>query len=351
MKLHFIDRYDALLKSLLFGDTEFKQNLYLNSAGTASIGFNFDLQNDHTVNRVLEAINFDPQGKLLDGEAYVAEHYYIGLLKSAFYHSRSADLESLNTVVQNILAARRADNRYRAYPQFTRIEQFKFSDKDKGLALCYILTKQYEKTVDDWITGFGFDILKRNSHLLSRNSQERAVLVSLAAQNIIGFDEFGSPKGIPLANTFIDDNRPETWYQIRYGLSLKTRKDSSSIKRQYIESEIFGLYDEGVDAKNIDREQCKQLYSMYNLYKEHILFFERNYNYLIPQASEEFRFTRHRVKTLEQSFSIAYNYVRSTPRQAPLIDRYIRTMEQDMNDLVDTWSRVDDLDHEIAIAS
>ena len=219
------------------------------------------------------------------------------------------------------------------------------------MALCYILTKQYEKTVDDWITAFGFDILKRNSHLLSRNSKERAVLVSLAARNIIGFDEFGGPRARPLANTFIDDNRPEAWYQIRYGLSLKTKQDSTSVKRQYLESEIFSLYDAGVDAKNIDREQCKQLYSMYNLYKEHILFFERNYNYLIPQANEDFRFTRQSVKTLEQSFSLAYNFVRNTPRQAPLIESYIRCMEQDMNDLVDTWSRVDDLDHEIAIAS
>lgn len=351
MKLHFIDRYDALLKTLLFGDTEFKQHLYLNSAGTASIGYNFDLQNDNTVNRVLEAINFDTQGKLLDGEAFVAEQYYIGLLKSAFYHSRSADLESLSTVVDNILDARRTDNRYRAYPQFTRIEQFKFPDNDKGMALCYILTKQYEKMVDDWLTSFGYDILKHNSHLLSRNSQERAVLVSLAAQNIIGFDEFGSPRSIPLANTFIDNNRPEAWYQIRYGLSLKSKHDSGSIKRQYFESEIFGLYDEGVNATNIDREQCKQLYAMYNLYKEQILFFERNYNYLIAQANEEFKFGTKRVKTLEQSFSIAYNHVRSSPRQTPLVDSYIRTMEEDMNDLVDTWSRVDDLDHEIAMAS
>ena len=351
MKLHFIDRYDALLKSLLFGDTEFKQSLHLNSSGTASIGFNFDLQNDNTVNRVLEALNFDPQGKVLDGEAYLAEHYYIGLLKSAFYHSRSADMESLNTVVENILSARRTDNRYHIYPQFTRIEQFRFPDNDKGMALCYILTKQYEKMVDDWITSFGFDILKRNSHLLSRNSQERAVLVSLAARNIIGFDEFGSPRSISLANSFIDDNRSEAWYQIRYGLSLKNKPDSASIKKQYFESEIFSLYDNGVNTNNIDREQCKQLYSMYNLYKEHILFFERNYNYLIVQANEEFKFSGHRIKTLEQSFSIAYNHVRNIPRQTPLIESYINTMENDMNDLVDTWSRDDDLDHEIAIAS
>ena len=351
MKLHFIDRYDALVKSLLFGDTEFKQQLYISTAGTASIGFNFDLQNENTADRVLEAMYFDPQGKLLDGEAYAAERYYIGLLKSAFYHSKSADLESLNMVVENILAARRTDIRYQTCPQFTRIEHFRFPEKDKGMALCYILTKKYEKLVDDWITSFGFDILRRNSHLLSRNSQERAVLVALASQNIIGFDEYGAPRSIPLANTFIDDNRPEAWYQIRYGLSLKNKPDTASIKRQYLQSEIFGLYDDGVNEKNIERIQCRQLYAMYNLYKEQILFFERNYNYLIAQANEEFKFTRHRVKTLEQSFSIAYNHVRNTQQHTPLMESYVNAMEQGINELVDFWSRDDDLEHEIAIAS
>ena len=351
MKLHFIDRYDALVKTLLFGDVDFNQDLYISNGGVASIGFNFDLQNDETVDRVLEAINFDPKGKLLDGQAYVAEHYYIGLLKSAFYHSKSADLESLNTVVENILSARREDTRYELYPKFTRIEHFRFSDVSKAQALCYLLTKHYEKIVDDWITSFGFDILKHNSHLLSRNSQERAVLVSLAAQNIIGFDEFGAPRSIPLANTFIDDNRPEAWYQIRYGLSIKNKPDAASIKRQYFHSEAFGLYDEGVNDKNIDRDQCNQLYGMYNLYKEQILFFERSYNYLIAEANEEFKSARQQIKTLEQSFSLAYNYVRNVPRQTPLIDNYVDAMEEDMDALVDSWSRDDDLDHEIAMAS
>jgi len=352
MKLHFIDRYyDALVKKLLFGDAKFNSSLYINSAGTASIGFNFDLQHEDTVDRILEAINFDPRGKLIDGEAFVAEHYYIGLLKSAFYHSKSADLDSLTTVVDNILAARRQDDRYHTYPKFTRVEHFRLPDSNRALALCHALTRRYEKTVDDWITSFGFDILRHNSHLLSHNSRERAALVSLAAQGVLGVDEFGTPKAIPLANTLIDNNRAETWYQLRYGLSLKSKPDTTSIKRQYFLSEIFGLYDEGVDTSNIDREQSRQIYSMYNLYKEQILFFERNYNHLIAQANEEFKAFSVPVKTLQQSFSLVYNYVRSKPAQSTLSDNYIHVMEEGMNELVDLWSRDDDLDHEIAMAS
>lgn len=351
MKLHFVNRYDALVKSLLFGDGEFEPNLYFSASGNISIGYNYDLQNDHTVDRVLETINFDPKGKLLNGEAFEAERYYIGLIKSAFYHSKSADLESLYTVVEHILAARCEDSRYVQYPRFTRVKHFRLIDKSKAQALCFTLTKHYEKLVDDWITGFGFDILKHNSHLLSRNSQERAVLVSLAAQGILGFDELGSPKCIPLANTLIDDNRPEAWYQIRYGLSLTSKPDAASIKRQYFHSEIFGLYDEGVNDKNIDREQCKHIYRMYNLYKEQILFFERTYNHLIAEANEQYKLTSQQIKTLEQSFSIAYNFVRNVPKQKAFAENYVESMEAGVNELVSTWSRVDDLDHEIAIAS
>lgn len=351
MKLHFIDRYDALVKSLIFGNSDFQQNLYLNANGDVSIGYNFDLQNDHTVDQVLEAINFDPKGKLLNGEAFEAERYYIGLIKSAFYHSKVADLESLTAVIDNILMTRRKDSRYTQYPRFKHAEHFRFLDISKGQALCFSLTKHYEKVVDDWITSFGFDILKHNSHLLSRNSKERAVLVSLAAQGILGFDELGSPTSIPLANTIIDDNRSEAWYQIRYGLSLKTTPAATTIKRQYFHSEVFGLYDEGVNAKNINREQCKQIYSMYNLYKEQILYFERTYNHLIADANEDYKTASQQIKTLEQSFSLAYNYVRNVPRQRAFAENYVDTMEEGVTELVKTWSQDDDLDHEIAIAS
>lgn len=351
MKLHFIDRYDALVKTLLFGNQGFQRELYINSAGITSIGFNFDLQNENTVDRILEAMNFDPQAKILDGEAYVAEQYYIGLLKSAFYHSSSADLESLKTVVENILQARRDDRRYYQYPQFSRVEQFRFSDASKAQALCYILTKKYEKVVDDWITSFGFDILRSNSHLLSRKSRERAVLVSLAARGLLGFDEFGTPLSIPLANTLIDDNRPETWYQIRYGLLAKKKPTAASIKRQLFESEIFGLYEEGITARNISRDYCKQIYSMYNLYKEQILYFERNYNFLVAEANKQFKFEKFTVRTLEQNFNLAYNHVRNVPHGTNLVDNYIDVMEAGMDELVDIWSQDDDLDHEIAVAS
>lgn len=351
MKLHFIGQYDALVKILLFGNAEFKPGLFITPTGTASIGFNFDLQNETCSEKVFEAIGFDPLGKILDGEAFTAERYYVGLLRSSFYHSNTADIGSLNTVVENILSARIEDNRYDSFPKFNRVKKLRFPDRAKAEMICYYLSKHLEKTVDDWLTSFGFDILRNNSQLLARNTRERAVLVSLAAQNLIGFDEFGSPLSIPLANALIDDNRAETWYQIRYGLSLKKSPDTETVKKQYLESDVFDLYDDGIDKENIGREQCKQLYSMYNLYKEQILYFERNYNYLIAEANEQYKFTNHQIKTLEQSFSVAYNHVRNLPPQSPLVDNYINVMEEDLDNVVTSWSEDDDLDHEIAIAS
>ena len=352
MKLHYIKQYDALVKTLLFGKSSYRPDLYITSEGVASIGFNFNLQDEHVLSRVLEVLKFDIQGKTLSGEALVAERYYVGMLRSAFFHCNGSDLMSLLIVVQNILAARRADNRYQHYSQFQRVAEFSLPGKEKALALCYSIMKHHEKTVDDWLTAFGFDILKVNSHLLSRNSKERAVLVSLASQRVIDVDPYGKPVNFPLANAFIDNDRAEIWYQIRYGSFDNALPEKNIVKRRYFESELFGLYDDGVRSDNINREQCKRIYAMYNTHKEHILHFERNFKYLVAEANTELKLMpNQQIKTLEQSFSIAYNHIRTVPYATTPINRFVAQMEDGMEDLLDFWSQNDDLDYEIALAS
>jgi len=352
MKLHYIKEYEALVDKLVFGTRFFQHNLHISSSGTASIGFNFNLQDTFTLHRVLEALGFDVDGKKLTAEALVAERYYIGLLRSSFNQCNGSDLNSLKVVVQNILSARQTDHRYQNFSQFKRTDEFALKSKDKGFAIAYAVTKHYERIVDNWLTAFGFDILKSNSHLLSRNSKERAVLVSLAAQHIIGVEADGTPLNIQLANAFVDDDRSEAWFNIRYCLFDNALPNKTSVKRRYFESEIFSLYDDTVSTDNINREQCKKLYAMYNRHKEQILHFERHYNYLIPEANAELGLMgKVQIKTLEQSFSTAYNHVRTLPYVSPPIDNYVEQVEEDIEDLIEFWAQNDDLDYEIALAS
>ena len=352
MKLHYLKEYEALVDKLVFGTRFFQHNLHILPSGSASIGFNFNLQDNFTLNRVLEALGFDVDGKKLSEEALVAERYYIELLRSSFRQCNGSDLNSLKVVVQNILSARHTDKRYENFPQFKRTNEFILKNKDKGFAISYAVTKHYERIVDNWLTAFGFDILKTNSHLLSRNSKERAVLVSLAAQHIIGVEADGTPLNIPLANALIDDDRSEVWFNIRYCLFSNSLPNKASIKRRYFESELFGLYDESVSTENINREQCKKLYAMYNRHKEQILHFERHYNYLIPEANAELGLMgKQQIKTIEQSFSTAYNHVRTIPYVSPPINNYVEQVEEGIEDLIDFWAQTDDLEYEIALAS
>jgi hypothetical protein len=356
MKLHYTKHYDALVKRLIFGTSPFRANLNLSNAGYAAIGFDFDLSDNFSLNRVLETLGFDVHGKQLGAEALVAERYYMGLLRSAFAHSNGSDLKSLKCVVQNILSARLSDLRYTAYPHFQRTSEFKLANEHKGFAVVCAVMKQHEINVDNWLTAFGFDILKANSHLLSRNTKERAVLVSLAAQHEIGIGNDGSPLGLPLADALMDNDRAECWYQIRYGLQDKEIPVSQTIKRRYFESDLFGIYDEGITSDTINREHCKKMYAVYNAHKDVILQIERRFNHLIPEANADYGLSgKYAIKTIEQSFALAYNHIRNQPYAAAPINNFVKAyteyVEDGIEDLVAFWARSDDLDYEIALAS
>jgi hypothetical protein len=107
-----------------------------------------------------------------------------------------------------------------------------------------------------------------------------------------------------------------------------------------------------VGANNINREQCKQLYAMYNRNKDRILQFERNYNYLVAETNLDLGLTgKLQIKTLEQSFSVAYNHIRTIPYTSPPINNFVAQVEDGLEELINFWAQQDDLDYEIALAS
>ena len=206
------------------------------------------------------------------------------------------------------------------------------------------------------VPGSGFNILKANSHLLSRNTRERAVLLSLAAQHVIGANNDGTPLALPLAHALMDNDRPEIWYQIRYGLQDHDTPARHVTKRRYFESELFGIYDEGISADSINREYCKKMYAMYNTHKDIILQFEKRFNHLIAETNAELGLVgKHAIKTIEQSFNLAYNHVRNRPYASAPINNFVKAyadyVEDGIEELVSFWAQHDDLDYEIAVAS
>ena len=351
MNLHYINNYDYLVNSLVFGASKFNPNLYFDDHGNASIGFNFNLNDPVTFKRLLTYLQFDVDGNYLPEKVWAAERYYIQLLQFALSHDNGGNVHALNTVVQKILSARHLDTRYAEVKDFPRLTEFRINSQKDSVGLGFELIKIYETVLDNWITAHEFDILKSNSHLLSRTTRERAVLVSLAAQHIIGFDAEGCPRATELANALIEDHRPKAWHYIRYGLTNGHTAERETMRHLY-ESELFGVYDEGVTQNTISRTYCKKLYDMYNENKKDIMLFERDNGYLISKANLAYRLTPpDHIKSLEQSFSIAYNHIRSAPTVHLTKETAVSYLESNMSDLVNFWAlhSKKELDHEIAI--
>ncbi|NOZ52643.1 MAG: hypothetical protein GXP08_05785 [Gammaproteobacteria bacterium] len=316
MKLHYIKNYDRVLFQLLFRERQYCKGLYLSQTGKPCIGYNFNLQVSEVFLYVLEALGFDIHGKKLNGEALVTEYYYIGLLQKTLTDTHT-NADALKRAVNDILVKRREDSRYPPFTTTCRVDNFVINREGTATGIASSLIKLFEKRVDDWLTSFDFDILKSNSYLLMRNSNERATLVSLAAQGILQLCNGNSPISLTLAEALGDNDRAESWYIIRYNLFNNIPDTDSSpnhavLKLRYYESELFGLYDEGIDEHNISREHCKSIYGMFNRHKSRIMNHERLNRPLISKANDDFKLDKpNKIRTLEESFKIAYNYVRS----------------------------------------
>jgi len=308
MKLHYVKDYDQILFQLLFKELLYSEKLYLSPTGTPSIGYHFDLQNNEVLLFVLEALGFDIHGTTLQGETLVAEYYYIGLLQKAINDTRYSNVEMLNETINGILARRHQDTRYPSFANIKRVTSFTIHDERAATGVAFSLIKLYEKKLDDWLTAFDFEMIRMNAYLLRRNTKERAVLVSLAAQGVL------QHSNLALAEALINDDRAEAWYVIRYGLlpNNDSLHVNATLKQRYYESELFGLYDSGISEDNLCHEQCKRIYDMFNRHKSQIMNHERSNRSLLLEANGDFGLGElTKIRTLEESFKIAYNYLRA----------------------------------------
>jgi len=307
MKLHCISdlEYNQLVFKLVFQNRGFDPTLRLSLYGVPSIGYGFDLRNEDVFSAVLESLGFDTRGQHLKDQALEAERYYISRLRYVFSNAVRMDTTSLNNTVQSILAARLTDKRYPRCHHYKRIAQFAFHEKAAVKHCVKALTRNFEKIVDRWLMAFDLEIVHRNPQLFARKSQERLVLLSLAYQGIIGFRPNKSPLFPALGNAFLMDNRALAWYYLRY---YSGAEESQAVMQRYYESELFSLYDAGVNEITITKAQAKEVYAMYLDYKQHIIDYEKRYSARIDEANRYFGLAGSKtIKNFQQNFSLAYN--------------------------------------------
>jgi len=103
-------------------------------------------------------------------------------------------------------------------------------------------------------------------------SRERAVLESLAFNNPAIIRQ-----SVSLRKAIIEGNRAEAWYEIRYNTNGGSNPSGGIANRRFKESELFGLYDEGMSTPIIFRDEALQIYQMYQNHRESILGYEIEY--------------------------------------------------------------------------
>ena len=86
--------------------------------------------------------------------------------------------------------------------------------------------------------------------------------------------KYKSPK---LREAILNDNRTEAWYEIRYITNFGKSAGAGIAKRRFYESELFGLYDDGVDDLSISEQEAMQVYRMYTEHRGDILNYELKY--------------------------------------------------------------------------
>lgn len=180
------------------------------------------------------------------------ERGYIDKLLIAF---KGADTNALDRIMQA-----RASDPLLSGVTYERRSKFKFNSEDEVRAAFRYAIGDYDIELTKklaFTNGTGFD-----------TSREKAVLLSLSwnAPSLVG-------------NSMISalrlGNRAEAWYQIRYGWKDKDPKFNNGwAKRHYLESDIFGLYD---DSTNVRPDEAKDAYRMLQLHRDRIQAREDKY--------------------------------------------------------------------------
>ena len=198
-------RFELLNQLETSNDLEPLLNPILDSLGIPTIGVGLNLRDINSRSIAFETLGIDPDNA---ADAPFAERL-IEVIDRPFEDGQEEELRVALDAVMSERAAALGNER----------TTFTFSDRDEAIsAFDQRVSTVDEPLVDSTVAGIA-------------NSLERATLVSLAFNGGAGLI------GPNLQAAIEAGDRPEAWYEIRYN------SGSSLLSRRFLESEVFGLYD------------------------------------------------------------------------------------------------------------
>jgi len=230
-----------------------KYQAYPDSEGIPTIGIGFNLQEKSVRDVVLTAFGFD----VLATEATnPSEWSYLQEIESIIgelYFDTDLQTNLLRSRLNDVMLRRSQDE---SIPLEDRTySEFKFNNEDVIREVFDVVVSSQESSV----TSFYGAVPASN---------ERLALLSLKYSGILGKD---TRKAIN------SGDHAEAWFEIRYNSNNGGSKNGGLAKRRYFESELFGLYDNGVDESNITTVQATNVYQMYARHRKEILEYETKY--------------------------------------------------------------------------
>ena len=145
-----------------------------------------------------------------------------------------------------------------------------------------------------------------------QNSKEMVTLLDMAYNGGAGL------VGPKLINAMWEGNRAEAWFEIRYnsnnGRDLSMRPGLA--KRRYLESQMFGLYD---NPDSVGLTEAQQIYKMLQEHRGEIVYYEKNYGVPVDGTSP---LQGNRIDAARNDFSGLLSYVQSGT---------VQTIEESLN--------------------
>lgn len=321
MKLHPCDKYQACVARSIQYKHSFQSMLSLNAQKEPVIGYGFNLANERNLLCFLSTIGFDTTRETYSGPALEAEFAYIDAIKGVLESVHQTGIEIAQSNLDTIMLERYYNPRYKGKPSnnsefnsnYNRRKTFAYLDEAEAQLTLRLISNACEHMLDYWLLNGYEEMVVRNSGLFSHDKFERVALISMVARGAITINRDGERSMPELHQALKDNDRISTWYQIRYNSNHEPANHETATKYAYYESEVFGLYDKDILQSKGFRETCKAIYQMYNDYRETIMAYEKQNAPLILQANIDFNLMgEKKIKTIEQSFKIAYDSIRNT---------------------------------------
>ena len=251
--------YQDLIFQMLYAFEGSKPYAYNDTNQNPTMGLGFEISANAT--EILKGMGYSASPDSLGTTKFNNFASALKAVGESCYPSDSALQAAIDNVANSVLGTHYGNGTNFDYANNTGGSGLSADDQMK--ATFNLIENTYEKSLDGWLLDVQNPTLAQQNAALAQlpYSTERAALLSLTYNNLIGFKANGEPKSKHLRDAILNGNRAEAWYEIRYKSNGGSLDSQTGIgKRRYAEAAIFGLYNNG--GAGLTEAEALQVYQM-----------------------------------------------------------------------------------------